>query len=72
MNEIIVYLFDSDGNEIMAIAQYNVEYPRDFKVLNARVLVNFEWVEINNLEMLQAQYANDILRQINSNVEKMR
>jgi hypothetical protein len=70
MNEITVYLRDSDKNEIMALVEYNPSYPKDFKVVVASVDIpnvsTFSVIrtEISNLTMLEAQYAEDILKEI--------
>jgi len=70
MNEITIYLYDSDKNEIMALIEYNPSYPKDFKVVAASVdipntsTMSFQRTEISNLTMLEAQYAEDILKEI--------
>lgn len=74
MNEITVYLYDSDKNEIMALIEYNPAYPKDFKVVAANVKIPLQGTayreaEISNLTMLEAQYAEDILKEIERSAE---
>lgn len=62
MRELTVNLTDSDGNSIMALVEYNEMYPVDNRVLSAVVYTHGDWIVINNVGMVHAQYQEEILK----------
>lgn len=69
MKEFTAELVDSDGNFILCCVSYNPDYVNDFRVLWAAVTVKItgQTHSIDNMEMIRAQYTEDILKQIREN-----
>jgi len=65
-SETLVTLEDSDKHTIFANVKYNRMYKKDFRVTCAFVEINGQHIPITNLEMVVAQYGEDIQAGINS------
>jgi hypothetical protein len=72
MKEMTVELKDSDGNFIMSLIQYNPSYPQDFRVLSANVTLKVSGTThaIDNMEMVRAQYYQDIFKIVIEEISK--
>lgn len=57
-------LQDAYGNQVLALVRYNVDYPRDFRVLSASVVDNGKEIVIANTTNVEAQYFDMIFKMI--------
>lgn len=66
IKQCVVDLVDSDGNFIMAFVEYNTFYESDFVVTQAVVEIKATGGRhfIKNVEMIRAQYSDQIVNQI--------
>lgn len=64
MKDVTIDLFDSDNNHVLVLVRYNEQYLSDYSVLAAQVMVGGNEIRLDNLRMIEAQYATDIQREI--------
>ena len=63
-------LTDAYDNQVLALVRYNVDYPRDFKVLSASVVDKGKEIVLDNTTTVEAQYFDMIMRMITIDKEE--